>query len=44
MESPKYKTLVKELLSLAIVEINGSRPWDIQVSDERFYKRAVTEV
>ncbi len=40
----KYKSLVKELLSLAEIEINGSNPWDIQVHDERFYKRAVTEV
>lgn len=40
----KYKSLVKELLSLAEIEINGSNVWDIQVHDERFYKRAVTEV
>ncbi len=40
----KYQSLVKELLSLAEIEINGSNPWDIQVHDERFYKRAVTEV
>lgn len=40
----KYQSLVKELLSLANIEINGSHPWDIQVHDERFYKRAVTEV
>ncbi len=44
MESNKYKSLVKELLSLAGIEINGRNPWDIQVHDERFYKRAVTEV
>lgn len=40
----KYKLLVKELSSLAEIEINGSNLWDIQVHDERFYKRAVTEV
>lgn len=40
----KYKSLVKDLLSLAEIEINGRNPWDIQVHDERFYKRAVTEV
>jgi cyclopropane-fatty-acyl-phospholipid synthase len=44
MESNKYRSLVKQLLSLANVEVNGSNPWDIQVHDERFYKRAVTEV
>jgi cyclopropane-fatty-acyl-phospholipid synthase len=40
----KYKSLVKELLSLANIEINGTNPWDIQVHDERFYKRAIAEV
>ena len=44
MESNKYKSLVNELFSLANVEINGSNPWDIQVHDERFYKRAIGEV
>ncbi|MFN3694750.1 MAG: cyclopropane fatty acyl phospholipid synthase [Ignavibacterium sp.] len=43
MRTGKYKSLVKELLSLAGIEINGRNPWDIQVHDERFYKRAVTE-
>ncbi|MFZ5947164.1 MAG: cyclopropane fatty acyl phospholipid synthase [Stygiobacter sp.] len=44
MKTNKYKTLTQQLLSLAGIEINGSNPWDIQVHDERFYKRAVTEV
>lgn len=44
MSVNKYKSLVKELLSLADIEINGSNPWDIQVHDERFYKRALAEV
>lgn len=44
MKTNKYKTLTQQLLSLAGIEINGSNPWDIQVQDERFYKRAVTEV
>ena len=43
MMSNKYKTLVKDLLSLAEIEINGRNPWDIQVYDERFYKRVITE-
>ncbi|MGQ9799204.1 MAG: cyclopropane fatty acyl phospholipid synthase [Ignavibacterium sp.] len=43
MSVNKYKSLVKELLSLAEIEINGSNPWDIQVYDEKFYKKAVTE-
>jgi cyclopropane-fatty-acyl-phospholipid synthase len=40
----KYEKLVKNLLSLANIEINGCNPWDIQVHDKRFYKRAVGEV
>jgi cyclopropane-fatty-acyl-phospholipid synthase len=44
MKNSKYHNLVEELLSLADVKINGTRPWDIQVRDERFYKRAITEV
>ncbi len=44
MENSRYKRLVEKLLSLADIEINGSNPWDIQVTNERFYKRAVTEV
>lgn len=44
MRTEKYKSLVNELLSIAEIEINGRNPWDIQVHDDRFYKRAVTEV
>lgn len=44
MRTARYKALVNELLSLAGIEINGRNRWDIQVHDERFYKRAVTEV
>lgn len=44
MSENKYKSLVRELLSLAEIEINGSKPWDIQVHDDRFYKRVITEV
>jgi cyclopropane-fatty-acyl-phospholipid synthase len=44
LESNKYRSLVTKLLSLANVEVNGSHPWDIQVNNDRFYKRAITEV
>ncbi|MFO7524519.1 MAG: cyclopropane fatty acyl phospholipid synthase [Ignavibacteriaceae bacterium] len=44
MQSGRYKLLVENILSLADVQINGNRPWDIKVYDERFYKRAITEV
>ncbi len=44
MKISKYKSLVGMLFGLANIEINGSNPWDIKVHNERFYKRAVTEV
>jgi cyclopropane-fatty-acyl-phospholipid synthase len=44
MKDGKYKRLVEELLNLANVKINGNGPGDIRVHDERFYKRAITEV
>ena len=33
------KQVVEEYLGLADVKINASREWDIQVHDDRFYKR-----
>lgn len=44
MKSEKYKRLVEELLNLAGIQINGSHSWDIQINDDRFYKRAIGEV
>ena len=44
MKKDKYKRLAEKLLSMAGIDINGTQPWDIQVNDERFYKRAITEV
>jgi cyclopropane-fatty-acyl-phospholipid synthase len=35
--SKGVKDKVKELLAIADIKINGKRPWDIQVKDERFY-------
>jgi cyclopropane-fatty-acyl-phospholipid synthase len=35
---------METLLDFADVKINGSNNWDIQVKDERFFKRAITEV
>jgi cyclopropane-fatty-acyl-phospholipid synthase len=37
------KKVVQNLLSLADIEVNGSRPFDIQVHDERFYKSILTQ-
>lgn len=38
------KALIKELLSLADVQINGDRPWDLIVHDDRFYCRLLKNV
>jgi cyclopropane-fatty-acyl-phospholipid synthase len=34
---------VRELFAAADVEIGGSRPWDIQVHDSRFYSRILSD-
>lgn len=43
MADRKYESLVRELLDLAGIELNGKQPWDIQVHDTRLYKRAISE-
>jgi cyclopropane-fatty-acyl-phospholipid synthase len=44
MKNEKYKKPVEQLLNYAGIKINGNDPWDIKIYDDRFYKRAVTEV
>jgi len=39
----KSESVVRELLSLAEIEVNGSNPWDIQVHNDRFYQRVLSE-
>ncbi len=39
----KYRQISEEILGYAGIQINGSNPWDIQVHDPEFYKRAITE-
>jgi cyclopropane-fatty-acyl-phospholipid synthase len=39
--SQKFKQLAENILALADVKINGSRDWDLQVKDERFYERVL---
>jgi cyclopropane-fatty-acyl-phospholipid synthase len=36
-----YERAVHELLDGADIKINGSRPWDIRVHDERFFQRVL---
>jgi cyclopropane-fatty-acyl-phospholipid synthase len=38
-----YKALSEEILALADVTINGANPWDIKVTNDDFYRRALTE-
>jgi cyclopropane-fatty-acyl-phospholipid synthase len=40
---PRSETIIRELLTLADIEINGSEPWDIQVNDNRFYDRVLRD-
>lgn len=41
-DNPWYR-IVHEMLSQADVAINGSRPWDIQISHPGFFKRVLQE-
>jgi len=38
-----YKALSEDILALAGVSINGNNPWDIKVTNDDFYRRALTE-
>ncbi len=37
MEEIRLKNLVEEIMSSAGISINGSKPWDIQIKDEKVY-------
>lgn len=39
MLNDKYQDIFKKLLNDAGIQINGSRPWDIQVHNNKLYKR-----
>jgi cyclopropane-fatty-acyl-phospholipid synthase len=38
---PRAQAIVTELLAEAGVTVDGPRPWDLQVRDERFYRRVL---
>lgn len=44
MAIQKSETIVRELLNLAGIQVNGKNPWDIQVHDQRLYDRVLQEV
>lgn len=37
------KTKIEEILSYADIQINGARPWDMQVNDERLFTRILAK-
>jgi len=37
----RYESTIRSLVELADIQINGPRPWDIQINDERFYQRVL---
>lgn len=39
----KFKQKITELLSYADIEVNGNRPWDLQVHNEQLYRRVLTK-
>ncbi len=38
------KEIISELVAEADIRLNGNKPWDIQVHDDRFYQRVMEEV
>lgn len=43
MGHQRAKGVIQELAAIADIQINGSRPWDIQVHDERLYSRVLSQ-
>ncbi|MFP4374981.1 MAG: cyclopropane fatty acyl phospholipid synthase [Spirochaetaceae bacterium] len=39
----RYRRKIERLLDGTDIRINGDRPWDVQVHDERFYRRVLAE-
>ena len=43
MAPKNSEKIIRQLLELAEIQINGQNPWDIQVHDQRFYDRVLRE-
>ena len=43
MKTSRSEQVIRELFSLAGIEINGTRSFDIQVHDDRFYRRILSD-
>ena len=41
MAAEKSETIIRDLLNLVGIEVNGKNPWDLQVHDQRFYDRVL---
>ena len=41
MKKTHSKQMIQDIFDLADVRVNGSKPWDIQVRNPDFYKRAL---
>ena len=39
----KSETMIRELLDLAEIKVNGNQPWDLQVHDDRLYDRILRD-
>jgi len=44
MSSARFEHTVRDLFALAGIAVNGSNPWDIQVHNPEFYRRALEKV
>jgi cyclopropane-fatty-acyl-phospholipid synthase len=43
MAVSKLKGIVQDILSPAGITVNGNHPWDIQIKDEKFYRRVLRD-
>ena len=37
------RAIIEDALAMGDIELNGSRPWDLRVHDDRFFKRVLSE-
>lgn len=42
MKKPKVKKVVRKILELSDIQINGNRPWDIRIHNPNFYERVLS--
>lgn len=43
MSKDKFKQTAEELLSMAGIEIDGKKPWDIKINNDMFFKRVLSQ-